>query len=316
MKKMIIAALVLLFAQIGLSLALNLGTKNIGEGTPDTPFLTFSPDAVQSLAITSGEGRNVLLQKGKDGWIMPAHFSAPVDQNKVKVLLDKLSELKQGFVVATSAEAAKRFKVDAESFENHVVLKGAEQTLADFYIGTSPAFRQVHARRGDHNEIINIPLSSFELAPANDKWLDTSLATIKDEDLIGLNFADFKLKKADKGWQVEALQDGEKVNHEAVNALVNKAGGLIVQDVLDPAEVADLFNKPLFHFTAVRTDGREVEYLFAKGKEDFYVLKMSDRDFYLKMTALQVEALQKETHDKLVEAAEAAENLGESKEQE
>ena len=37
--------MVLLVAQIGLALALNMSNKGIGEGAPDTLFLSFSPDA-------------------------------------------------------------------------------------------------------------------------------------------------------------------------------------------------------------------------------------------------------------------------------
>ncbi len=312
MKKMIIAAAVLLVVQLGLTMAFYMGNKGVGEAAPDALFLTFSPDAVQSLQLTDGEGKSVVLDKNKDGWTVPAHFSAPVDQNKVKALLDKLAEMKQGFVVATSAEAAKRFKVDKESFENHVVLKGAQKTLADFYVGTSPAFRQVHARRGENDQIVTIPLSSFELESSTDKWLDTSLATIKDADLTGLTIGDIKLNKTKDGWQLEGLKEGEKLNKEEVDALVTKARGLSVQDVLDPAQVSALFAQPAFRFNTVRKDGKAVEYLFAKGKDDFYVLKISDRNLYLKVHSLPVDALQKVTRDKLVEVAKVPEKSSEA----
>jgi hypothetical protein len=312
MQKMIIAATVLLLAQIGLLLAFNMGAKDREAGAPNTLFVTFSPDEVQTLAITDGKGKGVILEKDKDGWIVPAHFSAPVNLNKVKTLLDKLAGMKQGFVLATSEEAAQRFKVDSESFEKHVVLRGTEKTLADFYVGTSPAFRQVHARRGESDEIVTIPLTDFEVESTTDKWLDTSLAMIKDEDLTGLTFDKFKLKKETGGWQLEGLKEGEQLNQEEVNALVTNARNLIVQDVLDPAKVSGLFDHPAFRFTTVRKGGKEVEYLFAGGDAGFYVLKLSDRDLYLKVHNLPVEALQKATREKLVAAAKAAENSTES----
>jgi hypothetical protein len=301
MNKMIIAALVLLVAQIGLSLALNISNKGIGAGTPDMLFLSFSPDKVQSIEITDAEGRKLVLEKGQEGWILPAHFSAPVDGNKVKTLLGKLAKMKQGFVVATSADAAKRFKVDGDSFVNHVVLKGSDQPLADFYVGTSPVFRQVHARRGDSNAIVSIQLSSPELENTPDKWLDSSFVTVKDEDLIGLNIKDVKLKKEAGGWQLEGLQKGEKINQTELDSLVTKARGLTVLDVLDPAQVSGLFSEPGFRFTAVTKGGKEVEYLFAKGEDDFYVLKISDRDFYFKVPSLAAETFQNVTRDKLIE---------------
>ncbi len=312
MQKMIITAMVVLLAQVGLSLAFYMGAKDRNAGTPDTLFLTFSPDEVQTLAITNGEGKGVVLEKKKDGWIVPAHFSAPVNLNKVTSLLDKLAGIKQGFVVATSKEAAQRFKVDSKSFENHVVLKGVDKPLADFYVGTSPAFRQVHARREGSDDIVAIPLSSFELESTADKWLDTSVAMIKEDELTGLTFDQFNLKKADKDWQLEGIKADEKLNGKEVDTLVSNARNLIVQDVLDPAKVAGSFDKPTFHFTAVKKAGKKVDYLFAKGEKDSYVLKMSDRDLYLKVHAIPVEAMQKVTRDKLVEAAKVAEKPTES----
>lgn len=300
---MIILAMVLLFAQIGLTLAFNLGNKGVGAGATDTPFLSFSPDAVQSLEITNGEGEKLVLTKDKGDWTVPAYFSAPVDQDKVKELLAKLAELKQDFVVATSTEAAKRFKVDSEGFENHVVLRGVEKQLVDFYVGSSPAFRQVYARLGDSAEIITIQLNSFELETAGDKWLDTALATLKDEDIVGLTFEAFKLKKADKGWQLENLKEHEQINREELNAVVAKARGVIVQDVLDSAKSSNLFARPVFRFTAVRKDGGQVEYLFAKGEDDFYVLKLSDRNFYFRVPTPTVKGLLEVSREKLVEAA-------------
>jgi len=307
MQKMIIAAIVLLLAQIGLSVALNLGNKGINEGTPDSLFLSFKPEEVHSLEITGGEGKSLVIKKDTEGWLLPAHFSAPVDKSKVTALLDKLAGAKQGFVVATSDEAAKRFKVDSKGFERHVVFTGEGKPLADFYVGTSPIFRQVHARRADNTQIVTIPLSTFELDNTVDKWLDKSLATIKDEDLVGLTIGDLHLKKSDDGWQLDGLKDGEKLNSKEVDTLVTKVRGLSVLDVFDPAEVADSLTDPVFRFTTVQKGNKEVEYRFAKAKDNFYVLKMSNRNMYFKVLALPVETIKLASREKLVEKAPPAE---------
>lgn len=309
---MIIAAMALLIVQVGLVLVFNMGNNRIEANTSDTLFLNFSPDTVQSLQITDGEDKKLVVKKDQLGWIMPAHFSAPVNGNKVNALLEKLAGIKQGFIVANSTDAAKRFKVDAGSFADHVVLLGADKTLADFYVGTAPVFRQVHARRADSNAIITIALSSFELETAADKWLDTSVATIRDADLVGLTMGDVKLKKTADGWQLEGLKNGEKINRKEVDALVTGVRGLAIQDVLDPKQVAGLFSKPVFRMATVRKDGRVVEYLFGKGKDDYYVLKLSDRDQYFKVHTLPVENLQKVTREKLFEGSKVTEQASNS----
>ncbi len=305
MKKMIIAAMVLLLVQTGIALTFFRSNSSLGGGTPDALFLSFSPEAVSSVKLTDSEGKNVILKKDKHGWSIPAYFSAPVDQTKLTGLLGKLAEMKKGFVVATSTDAASRFKVDSGSFENHVFLQGVDKPLADFYVGTSPTFRQVHARREGSDEIVTIPLSSFELESSPNKWLDTSLATIKDDELVGLSFDTFTLKKTNDGWLLEGLKDNEKTNQKEIEALVTRARGLTVLDVLDPAKVSTLFDQPVFRFTSVKKGGEKVEYLFAKGKDDFYVLKMSNRNIYFKVQTLPVDALLKVTREQLVEVAKA-----------
>jgi hypothetical protein len=315
MQKMIIAATALLVVQIGLSLVLNVGNKELEAGAPDSLFLEFSPEEVHSLEITDSEGKSVVMEKAPAGWIVPGHFSAPADADKIKELVEKLAGMKQGFVVATTSEAAGRFRVDPESFENHVVLRGAEKTLADFYVGTSPAFRQVHARRGESDNIVTVPLSGFELESGADKWLDTSLATIPEEDLVGLAFEKFQLKKTGDGWQLEGLKEDEKINREKVEELVAKARTLTVQDVLDPAEVSGLVDQPDFQFSAAVKGGREVKYLFAKAEGDFYVLKLSDRDLYLKVHTLPVESLRKGSREELVLQPTVVEKNDEPEEQ-
>lgn len=306
MKKMIIAALVLLLAQIGLSVALNLSNKGIEAGAPDTLFLTVFPEQVESLEFTDAKGSSLTLQKEQKGWVMPTHFSAPADESKVSELLDRLAGMKQGFVVATSPDAAKRFKVASDSFEHHVVVQGGGEVMADFYVGTSPAFRQVHARREGSDQIVAISLSGFELENDADKWLDKSAATLKDSNLVSLTLGEIKLEKSDSGWQLADLKEGEQVNKSEVEALVTKARSLTIRDVADPALVADLFTEPQFKFTAVKTGGDEVEYLFAKTKDDSYVLKLSDSDLYFKVADILVEALKDKRREDLLMAGEKA----------
>ena len=109
------------------------------------------------------------FEKDKDGWILPAHFSAPVDGNKVKVLLDKLAGMKQGFVVATSADAAKRFKVDAEVLRTMWFLEEAEKHWQIFM----SVLRRPFAR-SMHGEEIVMKLSPFLFRASNWKAQPTN----------------------------------------------------------------------------------------------------------------------------------------------
>lgn len=58
----------------------------------------------------------------------------------------------------------------------------------------------------------------------------------------------------------------------------------------NPGKVSDLFGAPIFSFTANCKGDKDVNFTFVKGKDDFYVLKLADRDDYFKVNSLPVES--------------------------
>lgn len=305
MRRIIIAAAALLAIQLTLAVALNrIDTGNLPV-SPATPLFSFAADSVTALEITGPEGERLVLQKKESGWVLPDSFAAPAADEQVTALLAKLADLKQGFTVATSNEAAKRFKVADDGFERHVVLREGDQVVGDLYVGSSPAFRQVHARAAGTDAVFIVALSNFDLETGADKWLDKTLFMFKAEDVDSLAFADFTLLKKDDTWQLENLEEGRQTDSEAADNLLNEAGNLTIQDVLDPQDVQVLFNdQPAFadtvSFTVSFKDGTRAEYRFAKSAADYFVLKQSGRDQYFKVHTLPVENLLKYTREQLV----------------
>lgn len=301
MRRMIIAAAVLLAIQLALAVVFNMTDKGNRAASPAAPLFGFAADAVTALEITGPEGDRVVLRKDDSGWILPDFFAAPAAGEQVNGLLTKLADMKLGFIVAASTEAARRFKVADDGFERHVVVKEGDRVVGDFYIGSSPAFRQVHARKAGSADIVIIALSNFDLETAADKWLDKNMFRLKTEDIDSLSFADFDLLKKDDGWQLADLEEGRQLNKEAVEDLLVAVRGLTIQEVLNPQDVADLFKEgPAFVFTVTLKDGSKLEYRFAKPDADYFVLKQSERDLYCKVHTIQVDNLRKYTREKLV----------------
>jgi hypothetical protein len=300
MQKMIVGSVILLVAQIALTLAVYTGDKNMEAAAPETPFLDFSVDAVRSMQIRDAQGRELLLEKEGQAWLVAAASTVPADVEKIRGTLDKLASLRQGFVVAVSRDATRRFKVDGDEFEKHLVLRGESELLADFYLGTSPAFRQIHARRADSRDIITVSLNSFELESEADKWLDKSLAKFKGDELAGIEFSEFVLKNGDDGWRLDGLAENQEANTGKVNELASKAGNLTARGVIEQETAKPLFEAPAFRFTALRKDGGKTDYLFARENEESWLLKLSDRNFYLKVRAEAVEELRGVTRESLL----------------
>lgn len=305
MHRTIIMAAVLLAIQIGLAVALYFGGSEKETVTPDGPLLGVKAEAITGLEISGPEKDRIVVQKSDGGWILPESFGASANGEQVTALLTRLADLKQGLAVATSPAAAKRFKVAEDLFERHVVVKEGDQVVGDFFAGTSPGFRRIHARRADRQEIVAVALSTFELPTATDQWLDKNVLRIKEDEIAEMSFADFTLRKVDKIWQLDGLAEGRETDAKAARDLVDKVTGLTVQAVLKAEEVAPLFSGlPALHYTVTKKDGGTTTFTFAKAEGDSYVVKKGGDDHYYKIHTLQVEGLLKATGESLVKNAE------------
>lgn len=307
MKRTITVAAALLVMQIALAVALNITGGRSADVSPAAPLFSFAPEAATTLEIAGPAGEKLTITKTDAGWILPARFNAPASADQVSSLLGKLAGLKQGLAVATSEEAAKRFKVAETGFERHVLVKKGEETLADLYVGTSPAFRQIHARKAGAREIFTAALNTFELEPAADKWLDKNVLRLGKEEMAELVFPDFTLQQKDKAWQLADVEQGKETAKEAADELVNTVGNLTIQDVMDPGEAAKLFGgEAALSFTVKLKNGTGLDYRFVQQDKDNFLVKRSDRELYGKVHAIQVENLKKYSKEKLLKQATPA----------
>ncbi len=305
MQRTITMAAVLLAIQIGLAVAMYFGGSEKETVTPDSPLLGVQAEAITGLEISGPDKERIVVQKSAAGWILPESFGAPANGEQVTALLARLADLKQGLAVATSPAAAKRFKVADDLFERHVVVKEGDRVVGDFYAGTSPGFRRIHARRADRQEIVAVALSTFELPTVVDQWLDKNVLKIKEDDLTAMAFPGFTLRKIDKNWQMDGLAEGRETDAKAVQDLVAKVTGLTVQAVIREEEAAPLFTgTPALVYTVTKKDGGTTTFTFAKAEGDAYVVKREGDDHYYKVHTLQVESLLKTTGESLVKKAE------------
>jgi len=304
MKKWLLAGSALLFIQIVAAAALNLTGQDFGAFKPQEKLLDFSPAVVNHITITSTDQElNLLKKDGK--WLLPDYFTAPGETKKVESLMDKLAGLKQGLVVATSEGAAKRFKVSEDDFERHVILKNDNKIVADFFIGTSPGFKKVHARVADRSEVVSVLLNSYDLEAAPEDWLDRDMLNIAEDRITGLAMDNFKLTRTDKEWQLVDQADTEKLDDAKVNDLLAKIAQLKVKGLVDAADQPDLFaTNPLLSFTVTLVDGERL-YTFAKPKNgDNYLLKVPNYTYLFKLDNWQVDEIAKFNRESLLKGPE------------
>ena len=305
MRKLILITATLLLVQIGLVVAVNMGNRATTMSAVDTVFLSNDVTDTDDITVTDGEGKvlHMVLQEGK--WQLPASQNAQADKVQINDLLGRLAGIKQGFTVATSAEAARRFKVADGDFERRVVLKKGQDTVADFYLGTSPGFRQIHARKEGAQGIVTLALSTFEFDADPQKWLDKSVLQIKDENLANIRLKDISLARKDKEWVLEGHMDGP-LDQDEVNDLLGRIENLTVQDVMSADRAKELFVPGSELSMSVGLgDGSVLSYDFVQDDENSYGLRRSDQNVVYKVHKIVVEGLSGFNRERLMKKAEA-----------
>jgi hypothetical protein len=101
---------VLLTAQLAVALALTFGRNDHAAFKAQEPLLAFDEKALDQIDIDESGANSVRLTKQNGGWIVPSLSDFPANGHRVKNLLDKLANLKKGWPIATTTDAAERYR--------------------------------------------------------------------------------------------------------------------------------------------------------------------------------------------------------------
>lgn len=238
-----------------------------GAVTEPDPFLSFDAATIDAVSVSNDEG-TVDLTRAGDEWQLPEGL--PADTSKVERVLEKLSDASSGWPVASKASTAERFEVAEDNHQRHVTLKTGDETLADFYLGTSPGYRKAHARHVDDDDIYAITFSNYEAGVKESDWLDKSLLR-PDGALTAVERVDgFALTKDDDG--IWAAGDGAELDQGKAETFAGRFSGLSVIGVSDLA----LPEAPRMTFALTDESGTQTLRIFHLEADDDYVA-VSDR---------------------------------------
>jgi hypothetical protein len=279
---------VLLVLQVVLILLVNSGGQSDEELA--TVLLDFDPARVTGLLISDSE-QQVVLSKTDDDWQIAGY---PADVTKVDAILNKLVSLAGQWPVATTATSALRFEVAQDNFQRRVQVQ-SDVEIPVLYLGTSPGFQKVHARRTGSDAIYSVNLSNFEL-PANvDGWLDKKLLALDQAPesitLLRLNGAaqvqggaQEVLTNTDEGW----LINGEAANGAVATTYANRFTTLQVVGVV-PSAPENLVN--LAQITLRSGDLQKQVTIARVGDSDDYLIQQDGENTYFSVAAYIAEQL-------------------------
>ncbi len=209
--------------QVALALALSVGGRGNDAYQAKEPMLAFDASQIDGIDIDESAGSSVSLVKDGGKWTIPAFLGFPADNGKASAFVAKLAALKRGWPVATTEEAASRFKVVGGSHERRVVLKSGGKKQAELLIGTSPQFRQAYARREGDGSVYSIAFSAYEAPDRPEDWIDRDVLSVPEDKVAAITLGDATLTRKDGAFALADLKDRETPKESEITKLVSAA---------------------------------------------------------------------------------------------
>jgi hypothetical protein len=297
----------LLAVQLIVSLIMGLSDSDLSPEESQGPLIAFEADKVSVLRIASAD-EELVLEKSDDGWQIPALGGFPVSEIKIAELLEKLAGIQKRIPVATSEAAIERFKVGEEDFERRLTLETRDGAVATLFLGDSPGFRRLFVRASKEQAVYEAELALFDASEKADDWTKKTVLQMDQDQIRAITLGDLELTRGgDDTWILDGLTGGERLDQEAVKDLVRAVANLNFRGVLgieDKPEYGQ--NEPTLTLK-VQLGGESLYFALSElaDSEDF-VLKVSNRPHYFRLSQYTAEELTEVTRGKLVAKSEKA----------
>src|SRR5215831_2855321 len=227
-------------------------------------------NALTAVEVAENATTSVRIEKSDSGWKLPALDGLPADGEKVTGLVTKLADADASWPVATSDASAKRFEVTDDKFTRRIRFFVGDKVVEELYLGTSPGFRKVHARRSDSSDVYAITFATYEAPTKADDWLDKTLLQPKGKLTSLARSAVWKLDRVDDGWKLDDIAQGETTDGDAARDVVGKVTDLRVLGRADVPPAADA--KPQFELALGAEGGNSVLKFFRPTADGDFVV--------------------------------------------
>lgn len=302
MAKSIRILAVVLAVQILLALGLHFRGPGLSPAAEAGPLLSVSPDEVSRITLADTENKQVKLKRTDGHWTL-TDSGFPADPDKVSQLLNQLTGLSAGEVVARTEGARERFKVASKNFKRRITLHTRDQDPVRLYLGTSPGKDRIHARVEGHKPIQVVRLGTYDAPVEVADWQDKGVLQIPSDRIAGLELDGLKLQRKDSGqpakdgpksaqpaqWQAAKTRADKTVRQSTVRQLTQQLATLRFDEILGEEKPGGYnWDQPGLQLTIQRTEGDPVQYRLArksvKKDQTEYALKASSRAEYFKLS--------------------------------
>lgn len=305
MSRSIKLLLLLLILQAGLAVWVNLPGDDTGAFEADKPLLTVDVESADAVTIEQQDKPALRIDRKDGGWVLAEKSNFPVLPGKFEAFADKLLNARRSWPVGKTLVAARQFKVTPERFERRVRFLRGSEVLGDVFLGSSPAFRKVHARLDGDELTYSIDFNAFDAPAEADQWYDTGILKTAVEDIARIDLGAYALKAEGAGFEVETLREDEQTDEEGVRKLVRQVTEVGFIDVLlDDGKALFDAGKRVVEYTIEMKEGPSVTHsVVAPDEGGDYILKSSAHPHYFKVVPGPFDEVRDTSRARLVKGA-------------
>ncbi|MBX3153248.1 DUF4340 domain-containing protein [Candidatus Obscuribacterales bacterium] len=289
-------AVPLLTALLAVQISLAFGIKyfDTQRGTPSTEKLIKTDLSKVDKIVLEEKNASLVLQKNSDNvWVLPSKLDYPAEPESVSRLLDGLKEYTRGWPVAKTEDAAPRFRVADNNFQEKITLSAGGKEVDTYLIGSAAGFNKVHFRIARQTEINAVELPSQNASTNVDDWIDRGILHIEPDNIVSVDLPQLKLARRQKAFDLTSRDKTTTIDALTGGEVLENAGGIDVSDVLG-TEIAPSYGltSPAFSYTITKKGGGKLNFVFGKMADgNFYVIKQPTGPFYLKVDGYFVDRL-------------------------
>lgn len=289
-------AVPILTSVLVLQIALAFGIKYVDmqRGTPSTEKLIKTDFSKVDKIVLEEKNSKLILEKDKNNvWVLPGKFAFSAEPESVSRLLDGFGAYTKGWPVAKTEDAAPRFRVADNNFQEKIVLSSAGKDVDTYLIGSAAGFNKVHFRIAGQTEINSVELPIQNVSTNVEDWINRRILQVEVDDVIAVALPQLKLTRKQKAFDLTSNGRTTIVDALTGGEVIDNACGVDVSDVLGTEDApAYGLSVPAFAFTITKKDGGKLTYTFGKlANTNFYVIKQPTGPFYLKVDGYFVDRL-------------------------
>lgn len=253
---------------------------------------SFEMEDVSSLTITDDTGKQIVLQKGAAGWVLPEAGDYPVKIDKVTELLDSLVGLSTNRLVTRTAASHKRLQVANDDFARQIIVDTAGGESYILYLGSANV-GSTHVRLAGQNETyLTGDLSVWQINPGASSWVDVDYFHVEREDITAITLqnanGEFHVEKDATGeWTMAGLAEDEQLETSIVTALTSRVSSIRLVEPIGVKKEAWLGLDPPQATVSLTTKAEgegEQAYTIrvgAKNESDNYAVSASTSPYYV-----------------------------------